>query len=58
MSNIMPIAVSAGVPTRSTDSFTPSNETVPMVAKAIMIAKDKPISPIRFITKAFLDAVA
>jgi hypothetical protein len=31
---------------------------VPIVAKAIMIAKDNPISPTRFITKAFLDAVA
>ena len=55
---MMPIAVSVGVPTRSTASFTPSNETVPMVAKAIMIAIVRPISPTRFITNAFFEAVA
>ena len=55
---MIPIAVSAGVLTLSTESLTPSNETVPIVANAIMIAKDNPISPMRFITNAFFEAVA
>ena len=55
---MIPIAVRAGVPARSAASFTPSNETVPIVAKAIMMANDNPISPTRFITNAFFEAVA
>ncbi|CAB5061985.1 unannotated protein [freshwater metagenome] len=55
---MMPIPVKAAVDVWPTASFTPLNETVPIVAKAIMMAKDRPMSPIRFITNAFLDAVA
>ena len=52
------MAVSAPVDVWSTCSLIPANETVPTVAKAIMIAKESPMSPTRFITNAFLDAVA
>ena len=55
---MIPIPVKAASEVFSTCSATPTNETVPMVAKAIMIANDNPISPTRFITNAFLDAVA
>ena len=55
---MIPMPVNAASEVLSTRSATPTNETVPMVAKAIMIAKDKPMSPTRFITNAFLDAVA
>ena len=36
----------------------PLNETSPNVAKAIMIASDKPTSPTRLAINAFLAAVA
>ena len=55
---MMPMPVSAASDVFSTCSATPVKETVPMVANAIMIAKDNPMSPTRFITNAFLDAVA
>ena len=58
MSNMIPIAVSAVSDAPSDASFTPANETVPSVAKAIMMANESPISPIRFMTKAFFEAVA
>ena len=54
----MPIPVNAAVDVCSAAAFTPEKETVPIVAKAIMMAKESPMSPIRFITNAFLDAVA
>ena len=50
--------VSAAVDAVSEASLTPLKETVPRVAKAIMMAKERPISPIRFMTNAFFDAVA
>ena len=52
------MAVIVASDANSASSFTPLNETVPSDAKAIMIAKERPISPIRFITNAFLEAVA
>ena len=36
----------------------PANETSPNVAKAIIMASDKPTSPTLLATKAFLAAVA
>ena len=54
----MPIAVKAAVDVWWACSLMPSKETVPIVAKAIMIAKESPMSPIRFMTNAFFDAVA
>ena len=57
-SNIIPIAVSAASDAWCEASCTPSKVVVPRVAKAIMIAKDRPMSPTRFITKAFFEAVA
>ena len=56
--NISPMPVSAAVDAVSEASLTPLKETVPRVAKAIMMAKERPISPIRFMTNAFFDAVA
>ena len=56
--NMIPIAVSAGLEAVCDAASTPLNVTVPRVAKAIMIANESPMSPIRFITKAFLEAVA
>ena len=55
---MIPMAVRAAVDVCSACSLIPANETVPTVAKAIMIAKESPMSPIRFITNAFLEAVA
>ena len=55
---MIPIAVNAASEVLSACSATPANETVPIVAKAIMIANDNPMSPTRFMTNAFLDAVA
>ena len=55
---MMPIAVSAPSEVPSVASLTPLNETVPMVAKAIMMANESPMSPTRFAINAFFDAVA
>ena len=55
---MIPIAVRAVCEALCEASFTPTNETVPSVANAIMMAKESPISPIRFITNAFFEAVA
>ena len=55
---MMPIAVMVASEALSASSFTPLNETVPSDAKEIMIAKERPMSPIRFITNAFLEAAA
>ena len=56
--SMIPIAVSAPCEVPSAASFTPLNETVPIVAKAIMIAKESPISPTRLAINAFFEAVA
>ena len=56
--NIRPIAVSAPCEEPSAASLTPINETVPIVAKAIMIANESPMSPTRLAIKAFFEAVA
>ena len=55
---MIPMAVRAAVDVWWACSFIPAKETVPTVAKAIMIAKESPMSPTRFITNAFLEAVA
>ena len=52
------MAVNAVSDVPSDASLTPAKETVPRVANAIMMAKESPMSPIRFITNAFLEAVA
>ena len=52
------MAVSAVSDAPSDASFTPAKETVPRVANAIMMAKESPMSPIRFMTNAFFEAVA
>ena len=54
----MPIPVRAAVDVCSAAAFTPVNETVPIVANAIMMAKESPMSPTRFMINAFLEAVA
>ena len=58
INSMMPIAVKVAVEVLGAASLMPENETVPIEAKAIMIASDRPRSPTRFITKAFLAAVA
>ena len=52
------MAVSAVSDALCDASFTPAKETVPRVANAIMMAKESPMSPIRFMTNAFFEAVA
>ena len=54
----MPIAVKVVVEVLDAASSMPANETVPIEANAIMIARERPKSPTRFITNAFLAAVA
>ena len=55
---MIPMAVSALFDACPTCSLTPANETVPKVANAIMMAKESPMSPMRFMTNAFFAAVA
>ena len=52
------MAVSAAFDAVCDAAWTPANETVPRVANEIMMANESPISPTRFMTNAFLDAVA
>ena len=58
INNMMPIAVKVVVDVCGAASLMPANETVPIDANAIMIARERPKSPTRFITNAFLAAVA
>ena len=54
----MPIAVIDASEAWWACSETPAKVVVPRVANAIMIASERPISPTRFITNAFFEAVA
>ena len=53
-----PIAVIAVSLAPEAFSSIPAKETLPNVAKAIMMAIDRPKSPTRFMTNAFFAAVA
>ena len=53
-----PSAVNAAGDACGTPAATPVNETEPNCAKAIMIARERPISPTRFATNAFFAATA
>ena len=55
---MIPIAVKAPSEARGAASAIPENDVVPSVANAIMMAKESPISPTRFMMNAFFDAVA
>ena len=55
---MIPIAVIVVVEAWCACSATPLKVTVPNAAKAIMIANESPMSPTRFMTKAFFAAVA